>query len=100
MNLDDVRRYLIAYDISDDIRRTKVTKKLESYGDRIQHSVFIVDTRPAKFLRLRTQLTEMIDEERDSVIFCNLGTLRENNRRSLDVIGCSRTITNHGPAIL
>ncbi len=60
----------------------------------------VVDIRPAKFLRLRTQLTEMIGEERDSVIFCNLGTLRENNRRSLDVIGCSRTITNHGPAIL
>ncbi|QOC94196.1 CRISPR-associated endonuclease Cas2 [Micromonospora craniellae] len=100
MSLDDVRRYLIAYDISDDVRRTKVAKKLESYGDRVQYSVFIVDTRPAKFLRLRTQLTDMIDEGTDSVLFCNLGTLRANNRRSLDVIGCSRTITDHGPAIL
>ena len=87
MSLDDVRRYLIAYDVSDDVRRTKVAKKLESYGDRVQYSVFIVDARPAKLLRLRTQLIDMIDEGTDSVLFCNLGTLRDNQRRPLDVIG-------------
>jgi CRISPR-associated protein Cas2 len=100
MSLDDVRRYLIAYDISDDIRRTKVAKKLESYGDRVQYSVFIVDTRPAKFLRLRNQVIDLIDQDTDSVLFCNLGTLRDNQRRSLDVVGRSRTLTDHGPAII
>jgi len=100
MSLDDVRRYLIAYDISDDVRRTKVAKKLESYGDRVQYSVFIVDARPAKLLRLRTQLINLIDQGTDSVLVCNLGTLRDSHRRSLDVIGRSRTITSHGPAIL
>lgn len=100
MNLDDVRRYLIAYDISDDVRRTKVAKKLESYGDRVQYSVFVVDARPAKLLRLRTQLINLIDQSTDSVLFCNLGTLRDEHRRMFDVIGCSRTITGHGPAIL
>lgn len=100
MSLDDVRRYLIAYDVSDDVRRTKVAKKLESYGDRVQYSLFIVDARPAKLLRLRTQLIGLIDEGTDSVLFCNLGTLRDNQRRSLDVVGRSRTITGHGPAIL
>jgi len=39
VSLDDVRRYLIVYDTSDDVRRTKVAKKLESYGDRVQYSV-------------------------------------------------------------
>ncbi|MEU8263096.1 CRISPR-associated endonuclease Cas2 [Micromonospora sp. NPDC048999] len=100
MSLDDVRRYLIAYDVSDDVRRTKVAKKLESYGDRVQYSVFIVDARPAKILRLRTELIDLIDQGTDSVLFCSLGTLRDNHRRSLDVIGRSRTITGHGPAIL
>lgn len=100
MSLDDVRRYLIAYDVSDDVRRTKVAKKLESYGDRVQYSVFIVDARPAKLLRLRAQLTDMIDEGTDSILFCNLGPLRKEQSRSLDVIGRSRTITDHGPAIL
>ncbi|GAA0708070.1 CRISPR-associated endonuclease Cas2 [Dactylosporangium roseum] len=100
MSLDDVRRYLIAYDISDDLRRTQVAKKLESYGDRVQYSVFIVDARPAKLLRLRAQLINLIDETTDSVLFCDLGSLRENQRSTLDVIGRSRTITDHGPAIL
>ncbi len=100
MSLDDVRRYLIAYDISDDLRRTQVAKKLESYSDRVQYSVFIVDARPAKLLRLRTQLINLIDEATDSVLFCNLGSLGENQRSGLDVIGRSRTITDHGPAIL
>lgn len=100
MSLEDVRRYLIAYDVSDDVRRTKVAKKLESYGDRVQYSVFIVDTRPAKLLRLRTQLINLIDQATDSILFCNLGNLRDNQRQSLDVIGRSRTITDHGPAIL
>lgn len=100
MSLDDVRRYLIAYDVSDDVRRTKVAKKLESYGDRVQYSVFIVDTRPAKLVRLRAQLADLIDEDTDSILFCNLGTLREERRRPLDVVGRSRTITGHGPAIL
>lgn len=100
MSLDDVRRYLIAYDISDDVRRTKVAKKLESYGDRVQYSVFIIDTRPAKLVRLRTQLVAMIDQGTDSILFCNLGTLRDNQRRQLDVIGRTRAITEHGPAIL
>ncbi|MDG6110252.1 CRISPR-associated endonuclease Cas2 [Dactylosporangium aurantiacum] len=100
MSLDDVRRYLIAYDISDDACRTRVASKLESYGDRVQYSVFIVDARPAKLLRLRTQLSNLIDASTDSVLFCDLGSLRENQRSTLDVVGRSRTITDHGPAIL
>lgn len=100
MSLDDVRRYLIAYDIAEDVRRTRVAKKLESYGDRVQYSVFVVDARPAKLVRLRAQLLDLIDEGTDSVLFCDLGTLRRNRDRSLDVIGRSRSITSHGPAIL
>jgi len=53
---DTVHRFLIAYDISDDPRRNQVAKTLESYGDRIQYSVFLVDAKPAKLLRLRAAL--------------------------------------------
>ena len=100
MSLEDVRRFLIAYDVSDDGRRARIAKKLESYGDRVQYSVFIVDARPAKMLRLRVELIDMIEEATDSLLFCSLGTLRESERRGLDVVGRSRTITGHGPAIL
>lgn len=100
MSPDDVRRYLVAYDVSDDVRRTKVAKKLLSYGDRVQYSVFIVDTRPARFLRLRTALVDLIDQGTDSILFCDLGILRDTQRNALDSVGRSRSITEHGPAIL
>ncbi|MFI9531064.1 CRISPR-associated endonuclease Cas2 [Micromonospora rosaria] len=89
MSTEDVRRFLVAYDVTYDIRRTKVTKKLESYGDRVQYSVFIVDARPAQLLRLRTQLADLIDQSKDSVVFCDLGAPRENQRRSLDFVAAA-----------
>ncbi len=34
--------YVVAYDISDDRRRTKVAKILEDFGDRAQYTDFSV----------------------------------------------------------
>ena len=34
--------YLIAYDISDNKRRVRLARELESWGLRVQHSVFEV----------------------------------------------------------
>lgn len=36
-------RYVIAYDIADDGRRTRLAHLLEAYGDRVQYSVFECD---------------------------------------------------------
>ena len=36
--------YVIAYDISDDRRRSQVAAVLQAYGDRIQRSVFVCNT--------------------------------------------------------
>lgn len=40
---DDKRRYLICYDIEDDIKRGKLHNMLLNYGDRLQYSVFEAD---------------------------------------------------------
>jgi CRISPR-associated protein Cas2 len=37
------RRFLIAYDICDPQRLRQVCKTMESYGERLQYSVFICD---------------------------------------------------------
>ena len=52
---DDVRRVLVAYDVPSDRRRGRVAKTLLKYGDRIQYSVFVVDSAPAKLMRLREE---------------------------------------------
>jgi CRISPR-associated protein Cas2 len=56
VSADNVHRFLIAYDIVSDHRRNRIAHTLESYGDRIQYSVFIVDAKPAKIVRLRAAL--------------------------------------------
>lgn len=44
--------YLIAYDVSDDARRDKVAATLESYGWRVQKSVFEASLDPIRLARL------------------------------------------------
>lgn len=49
---DDVHRYIVAYDISNDKIRTRVSKVLKSYGSRAQFSVFLVDLSDVKAQRM------------------------------------------------
>jgi len=60
--------YLVAYDISDDQRRTKVAKILEDFGDRVQYSVFeMILERSEQLTEMRSRLEKVIDSEGDSV---------------------------------
>lgn len=72
---DAVHRFVVAYDVASDARRNRVAKTLESYGDRIQYSVFLVDAKPAKLLRMKAALRARLDLDADSVLVCDLGPL-------------------------
>ncbi|MFT3876115.1 MAG: CRISPR-associated endonuclease Cas2 [Propioniciclava sp.] len=96
----DSHRYLIAYDIQDDHRRTRLAKLLERYGDRIQYSVFIVDAARAKIVRLRDEIKRAIDQQHDSVLLCDLGPHSAVNDRVFSVIGRSRPLTSAGPLVV
>ena len=93
MSRDQPRRYLVAYDIPLDSRRTALAKKLESYGDRVQYSVFVVDARPAKMLRLRRELTELAVTAEDSILICDLGLLGAVDDDRYGYIGRQRPLT-------
>ena len=41
-------RYVIAYDVTDDGKRTKLANLLLGYGERVQKSVFEADLEPAE----------------------------------------------------
>ncbi|MBM6978714.1 MAG: CRISPR-associated endonuclease Cas2 [Actinomyces succiniciruminis] len=96
---DDVRRVLVAYDVPSDRRRSRVAKKLLKYGDRIQYSVFVVDAAPAKLLRMRAELDEVIDPDEDSVLLCDVGLLASVDAERFSYIGLTRTITPEGPLV-
>lgn len=59
-------RYVIAYDVSDDGRRTRLAKMLLDYGDRIQHSVFEANLAEGDVERILRRAQRLIDEQEDS----------------------------------
>ncbi len=64
----DVTCYVIAYDISDDRRRTRVHKTLCGFGQWTQYSLFECHLTPKQMLVLRDKLDKCLKEE-DSVRF-------------------------------
>ena len=99
MSRDDVRRTLIAYDLPDDRRRTKLAKILGKYGDRLQFSVFVVDVSPARLLRLKDEITEVLSLNDDSVLFCDIGRVTDLNEDRFSFLGQSREPTTDEPMI-
>jgi len=80
-------RYLVAYDISDDKRRTGVFKALMSSGDHVQFSVFLCDLSDVELARLKGQLSERVNQRQDQVIILDLGPAESSLSSRLECIG-------------
>ena len=76
-----------------------MAKKLLKYGDRIQYSVFVVDAVPAKIIRMRAELEEILKVDEDSVLLCDVGLLSSVDSQRFSYVGLTRTITPEGPLI-
>jgi CRISPR-associated protein Cas2 len=100
MTTDSARTYLIAYDITEDRRRTNIANTLGAHGNRIQFSVFLVDARPARLIRLKDALCSIIDPSTDSIVVCDLGPTKSANGPMIEFIGCTRPMIGDGPMIL
>lgn len=59
--------YIIAYDIADNKRRLRVAKTLESWGYRIQESVFQLRLDTATLARVHSRLAALISETDDVI---------------------------------
>lgn len=59
--------YVIAYDIPDDARRTRIADTLKDYGRRVQYSVFEALLDPHLMRDMRNRLLARLDVEEDSV---------------------------------
>lgn len=58
---------VIAYDISDDRRRSRVSATLQQWGDRIQRSVFLATIEQQTLGDLRRRVADIINPDTDSV---------------------------------
>lgn len=69
---------LVAYDVNTEDqagrkRLRKVAKKCVNYGQRVQNSVFECTVDAAQYKLLKADLCELIDLEKDSLRFYNIG---------------------------
>ncbi len=60
-------RYLIAYDVSDSKRRTKLFKFLLGYGINVELSIFEVDLDKSSFNFLKSEIKKIINPKQDVV---------------------------------
>ncbi len=79
---------LLSYDVdTSDLggskRLRKVAKICESYGSRVQNSVFELIIDPAQLVALKSALLSVIDCDKDSVRLYRLGSHYQNRIESL-----------------
>lgn len=93
---------LVSYDVStaDAKGRTrlrKVAKQCQNYGQRVQNSVFEIDTDYGTFLKVKDALLKLIDETQDSLRFYYLGN---NWERRVEHFGTKEGYNPEGVIIL
>ena len=54
-------QWLVSYDVADDTRRGKLSKALLDYGQRVQESVFWVETEDDLGDRIRERILRIIN---------------------------------------
>jgi len=92
---------LITYDVNTENaegrrRLRKVAKTCEDYGVRVQNSVFECEVDAGQFLKLKNKLSALIDTERDSLRFYNLGS----DRRKVEHFGAKPSLDVTEPLII
>lgn len=60
-------KFVVAYDIPETKRRTKVHDLLFSHGSRVNDSVFEIDLPITKLKKLKSKLSPYIDPSQDSI---------------------------------
>jgi len=93
---------LITYDVNTETSEGKkrlrlVAKQCINYGQRVQHSVFECLVDPVQFAELRQKLEAIIDHERDSLRYYNLGN---NWQGRVLHVGAKPTYDPEGPMIV
>lgn len=92
---------LITYDVAtsseNGMRRLrKVAKKCQDYGQRVQNSVFECVVDATELVKLKRELIELIDEEKDSLRIYRLGN---NYKTKVEHIGAKETKSVEEPLI-
>lgn len=61
--------WVITYDITDDLRRSRLVKVIEKFGVRVNYSVFECMLTDVQLCKLQEKLDKLILPSEDSVIY-------------------------------
>lgn len=67
-------RYVVAYDIADNKRRKKFSDLLDTYGTRVNYSVYEIELNQTKHKKLLREIEEkeLINKKYDSIRFYHI----------------------------
>jgi len=93
---------LISYDVcvmdpQGKRRLRKIAKECQNHAQRVQNSVFEANLDYSTFLKLKANLLNLIDEEKDSLRFYYLGN---NWEKRVEHIGAKQTYNSEGVIII
>jgi len=85
---------VVSYDVAEDEggkrRLRRIAKLCESYGQRVQYSVFECVVDPAQWLKLKTKLENEFDPNYDSLRYYKLGS---NYEKRIEHVGAKNIET-------
>ena len=61
--------WVIAYDVTEDRRRQRVSKLLESFGTRSNYSVFECIVTSGQLNKIQSRMKKLIDKKTDCVLY-------------------------------
>lgn len=80
-------RYLVCYDIFHPKRLRKVAKTMESFGARLQFSVFECALDDLRLEKLRAAVHPLLNHEEDQVLLVSLGPEDSKHGLRIEAIG-------------
>lgn len=89
------KHFLIVYDIRDNKRLVKVSKCIQSYGWRIQKSIFETKATEKTILQLKIQLEKIVEKDEDFVLFFEICEKDWEKRQILGKINKNQEIIDN-----
>jgi CRISPR-associated protein Cas2 len=80
--------YLLAYDIRDDKRRSKIARLMEAYGERVQYSVFEAYLTPLELDKVLKRVRKFLKMDEDSL---RIYLLCQACRVKVQKLGCGQS---------
>ncbi len=94
------RRYVVTYDIREDVRLRRVHKTMKSFGYPLQYSVFLCDLDTMEKYALKQALGEIIHHGADSVAIIDLGEAGTRGATCFEFMGPHAPLPDDGPRIV